>query len=377
MSNMIDTQQAEARALMHSIIQRVATGPELSKDISQEEAAGGMKAIIDGHIDPVQAAIFLIALRMKRETREENLGILDGIIQCTDRVIADVDELIDIADPYDGYNRSLPASPFLPAVMAACGVPAVSHGMETVSPKFGVTHRQIMRAAGKNDSLSTQAAATQIENTAVGWAYVDQSQYCPGLNDLMDFRALVIKRPTITTVETETMPIKARGKTHHLCGYVHKPYPPVYAMLAAHSGFDSALLVRGVEGGVIPSLRQVGKMISYQGETEIRSMEVDPKSIGIEQDVRAVPIPDDLPRKAASADEIEVPFEAEAIAQAACQAGLAALGGEKNATYDALVYAGANVLWHLNKFDDLVAAADSVRSVLNDGSALARFNAAS
>jgi len=376
MSNTSSTEQAEAKALMHSIIQRVATGPELSKDISQEEAAGGMKAIIDGHIDPVQSAIFFIALRMKRESREENLGILDGIIQCTDRVVADVDELIDIADPYDGYNRSLPASPFLPAVMAACGVPAVSHGMETVSPKFGVTHRQVMRAAGKNDSMSTQQAASQIEDNNVGWAYVDQSQYCPGLNDLLDFRTLVIKRPTITTVETETMPIKARGKTHHLCGYVHKPYPPVYAMLAAHSGFDSALLVRGVEGGVIPSLRQTGKMISYAGEVEQRSMEVDPKSMGIEQDVRAVPIPDNLPRKESSTDEIEVPFEIGAVAEAACKAGIAALSGEKTATYDALVYAGANVLWHLNKFDELADAANAVRTVLDDGSALARFNAA-
>ncbi len=55
---------------MRSIIQRIATGPELSKDISQEEARFGMQAILDGKVDPVQAGIFLIALRMKRETDE-------------------------------------------------------------------------------------------------------------------------------------------------------------------------------------------------------------------------------------------------------------------------------------------------------------------
>ena len=77
------TQVAEDKALMHSIIQRVATGPELSKDISQEEARAGMRAVLDGHIDPVQAGIFLIGLRMKRETTEENRGILDGIIDFT------------------------------------------------------------------------------------------------------------------------------------------------------------------------------------------------------------------------------------------------------------------------------------------------------
>jgi anthranilate phosphoribosyltransferase len=369
------TQIAEDRALMHSIIQRVATGPELSKDISQDEARAGMRAILDGNIDPVQAAIYLIGLRMKRETPDENRGVLDGIIDRTERITADVDELVDIGDPYDGYNRTLPASPFLPALMAACGIPAVSHGMETVSPKFGVTHRQILRAAGKNDSLTTQQAAEQIANSDIGWAYVDQSQFCPKLNDLTDFRTLVIKRPTITTVETETMPIRSKGKTHHVCGYVHKPYPPVYAMLAAHSGFDTALLVRGIEGGVIPSLRQPGKLFSYKGETVVREADPSPQELGFEHELRAVPVPESCKQEEGSKEEVTGEYNREAFAKAAVEAGLAALGGEKGMTYDALVYGAANILWHLGKYDSIAAAADFVRGVLDSGEALKRFNA--
>ena len=366
---------AEARELMRSIIQRVATGPELSKDIEQEEARGGMLAILDGHIDPVQSAIYLIGLRMKRETPEENRGILEAIIDRTDRVTADVDELVDIGDPYSGYNRTLPASPFLPAVMAACGIPAVSHGMEMVSPKFGITNRQVLRAAGKNDSLTPQQAATQIENSDIGWAYVDQSQFCKKLNDLTDFRTLVIKRPPITTVETETMPIKARGKTHHVCGYVHKPYPPIYAMLAAHSGFDSALLVRGIEGGVIPSLRQPGKLFSFKGETVVREADPSPQELGFAHDLRAVPVPDSCKQESGGIDEVTGDYNRDAFAKAAVEAGLAALGGEKSMTYDALVYGGANILWHLGKYDTIAEAADVVRGVLDSGEALTRFNA--
>ena len=54
--------------LIYSIIQRIATGPELSKNIETEEAKVAMSAILSGEIDEVQTAIFLIALRMKRET---------------------------------------------------------------------------------------------------------------------------------------------------------------------------------------------------------------------------------------------------------------------------------------------------------------------
>ena len=122
------------RAFMRSVIQRIATGPEMSKDISRDEARVAMRAILEGQVDPVQAGIFLIALRMKRETDEENIGILEALRDAGETVTAGVNVLIDIADPYDGFTRTLPASPFLPAVLAACGVPAVCHGVERVGP---------------------------------------------------------------------------------------------------------------------------------------------------------------------------------------------------------------------------------------------------
>ena len=57
-------------------------------------------------------------------------------------------------------------------------------------------------------------------------------------------------------------------------------------------------------------------------------------------------------------------------------AGLAALGGVKGMTYDALTYAAANILWHLGKYESIAAAAGYVRGVLDSGDALRRFNAA-
>ena len=55
-------------------IQKVATGPEYSKDLSYDEAYQMMTKILQGSVDPVQTAIILIALRMKRESDDENLG---------------------------------------------------------------------------------------------------------------------------------------------------------------------------------------------------------------------------------------------------------------------------------------------------------------
>ncbi len=364
---------ADPQALMRSIIQRIATGPELSKDITRDEARAAMGAILDGAADPAQAAVFLIALRMKRETDDENIGVLEAIREATDAATAAVDEVVAIADPYDGYNRTLPASPFLPAVLAACGVHAVSEGLESVGPKYGVTHRQVLRAAGLPVDLTPQQAAARLGDPEIGWAYVDQSRFCPKLHELIDLRTKIVKRPAITTVEVLTGPVRGRHKTHLVTGYVHKPYPRLYALLARHAGFDSLLLVRGVEGGVTPSLRQSGKCVYYHDRGEEQYMDTDPAALGIEQTVRAAPLPEDLPKAARAGDEIAIAVDMDALAQAAADAGRAALEGRAGPVRDGLIYAGALVLLHLRRLDSLGEAADTVRAVLDRGEALARL----
>lgn len=376
MSNEVEALlQKDSKTIMRSIIQRIATGPDMSKNIAEEEARAGMAAVLRGEIDPVQTAIFLIALRMKRETDDENKGILAGIRDICTRVTADVDEVLDMSDPYNGYNRSLPVSPFLPAVMATLGVATVSHGAETMSPKFGITHHRVLQAAGVPVDLSVEAAAAQLADKNIGWAYVDQKSYCPPLHALTTLRTNIVKRQAITTVETLSKPIMGKVKTHCMAGYVHKPYTHVYSMLARRAGFDSCLLVRGVEGGVIPSLRQTGKAFYYHDMGEEQGQEFDPASIGINQELRCIALPDDLPARPAS-DDVGAAFDPEVAARLAAEAGLTALKGEPGPAYDALVYAGAIALWHLKKHDTLAAAADSIRAVLNNGKALQHFNAA-
>ena len=361
----------ELQQTMFSIIQRIATGPDLSKDISLDEARMGMAGILSGEIDPVRAGIFLIALRMKRETTDENRGVLQAILDAREAVIAPVDDVVDIADPYDGYNRTIPASPFLAPLLAECGIPAFSHGLNTVGPKYGVTHRHVLAAAGIDVDISTAQAAARLGDPALGWAYVDQASYAPSLHDLIDLRQRMIKRSVITTVEVLSRPISGRERTHFVTGYVHKPYPPIYADLARFAGFDSALIVRGVEGGVMPSLRQAGRYFAYTEGGEETGFDIDPAMLGIDQPTRAVPIPEDVPQSMRGEGAITL-TDVEAGARKAAEYGIAALSGEKGPTYDSLVYTGALVLKHLGKAHDIGEAGEQLRAVLDSGKAAAR-----
>lgn len=361
----------DPKLLMRSIIQRIATGPDLSKDISREEAHLGTKAIIENRIDPVQVGIFFIALRMKRETMEENIGVLDAVLETTQRVTAAVDEVVDIGDPYDGYNRSLPTAPFLGPLLAELGVHVVSHGLDRVGPKYGVTARHILQAAGVPVDLTPQQAAARLADPALGWTYIDQAQSNPGLHNLVGLRAQIIKRQVLTTVEVLSRPIAGRSKTHFITGFVHKPYPPIYAELARVAGFDSACIIRGVEGGVVPSLRQAGRYFAFHDKGPEAEVAVDPLSLGIQQEVRAVPLPGSV-ATAEGEDEIVAAIDIPATARAAAEAGIAALRGSKGAFYDSLVLSGAIVLQHIGQAASLADAAAKIRAVLDSGRAAAR-----
>jgi anthranilate phosphoribosyltransferase len=359
---------------MRAYLQRIATGPELSKDLSCDETRAALRLILDRRVDPVQAGVFLIALRMKRESDDENRGVLKALIDCAEIATAATDDVVDIADPYDGYARGLPASPFLPAVLSACGLPSISHGVESVGPKFGVTHRQVLRAAGVNVDLSTPQAAACVANPDIGWAYVDQKNYCPKLHELVSLRRLIVKRPCLSTVEVLVGPIRGRAHTHLITGYVHKAYPRIYALLAREAGFDSALIVRGVEGGVIPSLQKPAKILYYQNSGEDRSMIADPAGIGIDQDTRAVPLPGE-PDEHKSTNGADVALRARALAHAAAKSGVDALKGMPGPMRDSLIYGAALCLVHTKRHESLDRAAHAARAVLDTGAAHERFQA--
>ena len=358
---------------MRQCIQKVATGPDYSKDLSFDEARDVMRVILEHDPDPVQTSILFIALRMKRETDDENRGILQALIDSSLQVIAEVDELVDISDPYDGYARGVPASPFLPAVLASLGVNAVSHGLEVVGPKFGATHHRVLKAAGLDVSLSVEAAAKQLAD--VGWAYVDQKQFAPGLNKLMSLRERMVKRQVLNTVESLIGPVRGRLKTHFMCGYVHKAYPPIYASLARQAGFDTAMFVRGVEGGTIPSLQQQGRLFSYTEDSELAQRDLAPQDINITATSRAVPLPEGLPAVNVT-DNFALPVDGEALAAVSAEMGLAALAGKQGLMYDSLVYSASIALTHLKRVESMREASEQVRASLNNGDAFDVFKAA-
>jgi anthranilate phosphoribosyltransferase len=153
---------------------------------------------------------------------------------------------------------------------------------------------------------------------------------------------------------------------------VHKPYPAKYASLARFAGFEGCLLVRGIEGGVIPSLRQQGLIYRYEDLGDEEPVEIVPERLGINQSFRAVPLPED-DSVINTGDDVARIKDIIGAASAAAETGMRALQGEQGPAYDALVYSCALILWHAGKYSTIELAADQVRQVLDSGLAKQRI----
>ncbi|MBH32697.1 MAG: anthranilate phosphoribosyltransferase [Gammaproteobacteria bacterium] len=361
-----------SKDILRSAIQKVATGPEYSKDIDINESYEAMLNILDKNVDPVQAAIYLIALRMKRETLDENTGSLKALLDKSIITTVDVDEIIDLAEPYNGFSRNTPVSPFLPAILASVGLATVTHGLTTVGPKFGLTHKKILEKVGVNVNKTPEDVSKDLCTPEISWAYIDQSKFCKSLHDLIDMRKRMVKRTVITTVEVLVGPIRGKNRTHLITGYVHPAYPPVYQHLANTSGFDTAILIKGVEGGLTPPLRQDAKIYICNSDNKQSEVIFNPKDIGIEQNTRAVPLPE-LSKNSDSLDEISSEINIEEFAEKASIIGYDALSGKDGVAKDSLIYA-SSIIYSTIKSVNFLDAAKIIRKAIDSGKAKEFFS---
>jgi len=241
--------------LIREIIAKIAVGPNRGKDITKQEAYRATVNLLDGSLDETQAALFLIGLRMKKESLLEYAGILKAMNETCEDIKVDLPNLVYLADPFDGCSRHAPISPFVPSVLAACDIPCLIQGVESVGPKYGVTPHQLYSENSLATNLTPTQVAEKLQDSSCGWGYLDQSQSHSKLFALNTFRDKIVKRTALTTLERVLMPIKA-NHNELVIGYVHSAYPKIYAAMSSHIGFDRAFIIKGLEGGICADLNK-------------------------------------------------------------------------------------------------------------------------
>ena len=129
---------------MQSYLQKIAAGPKLSKDLTEEEAEDALSLILDGEVSEVRMGVFLIAARMKVETVPENIGYWRALQKKISPRKISLNNLLQIADPFDGFQRIPYFGFYAIPVLAELGLPTYGHSALPLPPKFGITFDDLL-----------------------------------------------------------------------------------------------------------------------------------------------------------------------------------------------------------------------------------------
>lgn len=356
--------QNEPEAVLISALSGILAGDHLSYGETRRMCG----VILGGRVRAALKGAALIGQRMNRETYDEARGYLDAAFDPSGVVELNVGSLTHFGEPYDGSNRYFRPTLFVAAVRAARGRPTVLHGVDGMPPKWGITDEQILKALGANTDLSLEQAGGLIENPRVGFAYVSQRIFSPEAYASRDLRAHIGKRPPWAATEKAQRLFTCPGGNHMVIGYYHPGYEGMFLRLAADRCLDSALVVKGMEGGSSFGLRlgkpsegerkainNVRGFRTRDGRIERYDRDVDPETAGFGYDSQ--PRPETV------------------CADAFAKAGSAALSGRKGWIYDQIVL-NAAIKDNLLGFDaDPSAAVERVEDTIVSGRAAAHLNA--
>ncbi|MBD98137.1 hypothetical protein CL648_04990 [bacterium] len=286
------------------------------QDLSSADMITGLDYVFNSGKNAAKKAVFLEALRLKEETKLENHTAYDYLLAHSHHVTTALPHVIDLANPYDGFNRNLYSSVFLAPLLGSIGFPCVLHGIDAIGPKNGVNPRKLLQAMNKNAPKSLSEAADQLGKT--GWCYVDQSIFSPQLYQQKQLRLDMVKRPLLATLEKLLMPIRGES-THLITGYTHPPYKQKMTDLMHHSPATQGVLFRGVEGSLQLPLSKRVRCRTIQSNTHTEYFISPPPTL----DANATP--DDC-----LADSIS--------------AGLAAFAGKESPMVTPLLHTGSSIL---------------------------------
>lgn len=251
---------------MKGYLGKIATGPKMSKDLSEAEAEDALSLILNGSVSPVRAGIFLIAARMKLETVAENTGYWRALERTTVQKEVALERLLQIADPFDGFNRVPYFGFYVFPVLAALGLPAYGHSSRSLPPKFGITFEDLLDrhyGADPDDTLEKRVSLL----TKYQFGYLSTRHSNPPLENLRAMREEIVKRPMLATLEKMLMPVQAQSGGNFLAtGYFHRGYEISMTAIARLSDFDTTLVGNGMEGTTLYGVHKDATVFIQAGE---------------------------------------------------------------------------------------------------------------
>jgi anthranilate phosphoribosyltransferase len=317
------------------------------EDLTQDEAAAFIGAVMDGEYTPVQSAGLLVALAVKGETPDEIAGAARAMRDRSVKVDHGLPMVVDVVGTGGDGANTVNVSTMAALVVAATGVPVAKHGNRAASSACGSA--DVLEAAGLPIDIAPEKAATMLREA--NFTFMFAPRYHPAMRNVGPVRRELGVRTIFNVLGPLTNPARA---THQLVGVARESLLEVVGQVLGALGVTAGAVVHGTDGVDEVSGGKPTRVYSF-GRGGNHSWVLEPGDLGVDVPVDRI--------VGGSVEECRRVF-------------FEVLGGERTPAAKVVALNAAVVLYAIGTHHKLEDALERAEAVLRDGAALRTFERA-
>ena len=255
------------------VLGRLAAGA----DLTAVEAADALGQILAGEATSAQIAAFIVALRLKGETAEEIVGLVNAMLEVAAPLHLDegVIDIVGTGGSATLRNGAFNVSTLACVVAAAAGAKVCKHGNRKASSTSGST--DLLEALGIVVDLDGPAVERCVSEAGVGFCFA--RVFHPAMRHVGPVRAEL----GIPTVFNILGPLSHPGKVRRqVLGVADPARVDVIGEVLRQRGMQRAMVVHGFDG--LDELTTTDRSIILDiVDGEVTRREFDPSEVGLQR----------------------------------------------------------------------------------------------
>ena len=211
------------------------------RDLTVDEAAAAMDAIMDGRAQPAQIAGFLVALAMKGERPDEIVGLARTMRARATKLSRSFAPVFDTCGTGGDGANTFNVSTVAALVLAASGVRVAKHGNRSASSRCGSA--DLLEALGVNVSAGPAAVERCLDEAGIAFFFA------PVFHPSMKHAGPTRKELGIRTAFNLLGPLtNPAGASRQLVGVPRPELTELVARSLGQLGSERAWVVHGADG---------------------------------------------------------------------------------------------------------------------------------
>ena len=243
------------------------------QDLSVEEAAGAMDAIMEGRAQSSHIAALLMALSMKGERPSEMVGFARTMRSRATKLSRDHAPVFDTCGTGGDRAHTFNVSTIAALVLAACGVRVAKHGNRSVSSRCGSA--DLFEALGVNVAAEPAVVERCLEQAGIAFFFAPT--FHPSMRHAAPTRKELGIRTAFNLLGPLTNPAHA---TRQLVGVPRPELTELVARSLAMLGTERAWVVHGADG--LDEISTTGyTKVSECRDGEVNTFYLHPGDVGL------------------------------------------------------------------------------------------------